>query len=234
MKYYLLLILCFVSSSVYASVIVNPSPAGATPGGNLTDVQVNNGSGGLSGYDNFQNNGSSVTVTSSMTVNAGLHIPGRSDDNQVVGVFNVFAKDVLPGEARTLFTIGSGAAVNQFTFVNQQAVNFGVNGLFAGDLLLGIASGLSNQISSDQSINNAISFWSQTDATNGMFFKTGGAFGRDMVFLPEEVETVKISSSAVSIYVGGSASTAVCWKADGRTLGHCASIVDVSGGCTCN
>lgn len=33
---------------------------------------------------------------------------------------------------------------------------------------------------------------------------------------------------------GGSANRAVCWKADGRTLGYCSSLPDASGSCTCN
>lgn len=33
---------------------------------------------------------------------------------------------------------------------------------------------------------------------------------------------------------GGSAGKAVCWKADGKTLGFCSDAVGVSGGCTCN
>lgn len=37
-----------------------------------------------------------------------------------------------------------------------------------------------------------------------------------------------------TIRTGGSAGKAMCWKADGRTLGYCSSIVDVVGGCTCN
>lgn len=33
---------------------------------------------------------------------------------------------------------------------------------------------------------------------------------------------------------GGLAGKAMCWKADGKTLGYCSSIVDATGGCTCN
>lgn len=33
---------------------------------------------------------------------------------------------------------------------------------------------------------------------------------------------------------GGSASKAICWKADGKTLGYCSDTVGVTGGCTCN
>jgi prepilin-type N-terminal cleavage/methylation domain-containing protein len=36
------------------------------------------------------------------------------------------------------------------------------------------------------------------------------------------------------IDVGGSASHAVCWKADGKTLGWCSSIATSTGVCTCN
>ena len=33
---------------------------------------------------------------------------------------------------------------------------------------------------------------------------------------------------------GGSPDHAICWKADGRTLGYCASTVGIDGSCTCN
>lgn len=36
------------------------------------------------------------------------------------------------------------------------------------------------------------------------------------------------------IYKGGSAGKAICWKADGYTLGYCSSAVDITGSCTCN
>lgn len=33
---------------------------------------------------------------------------------------------------------------------------------------------------------------------------------------------------------GGSAGKAICWKADGKTLGFCSTVVGATGGCTCN
>jgi len=33
---------------------------------------------------------------------------------------------------------------------------------------------------------------------------------------------------------GGSANQATCWKADGKTLGYCSTVVNATGGCTCN
>ena len=33
---------------------------------------------------------------------------------------------------------------------------------------------------------------------------------------------------------GGSAGKAMCWKADGKTLGYCSTIIDAFGACTCN
>ena len=38
----------------------------------------------------------------------------------------------------------------------------------------------------------------------------------------------------VIIRTGGSAGKAICWKADGITLGYCSSAVGVDGSCTCN
>lgn len=43
------------------------------------------------------------------------------------------------------------------------------------------------------------------------------------------------STPAAKIHAGGgSAGKAVCWKADGKTLGFCSDTVGVTGGCTCN
>ena len=41
-------------------------------------------------------------------------------------------------------------------------------------------------------------------------------------------------SGALTVATGGSAGKATCWKADGKTIGYCSSVVDSSGGCTCN
>ncbi len=43
-----------------------------------------------------------------------------------------------------------------------------------------------------------------------------------------------INASGTISSVGGSAGKATCWKADGKTIGYCSSVVDVTGGCTCN
>jgi hypothetical protein len=49
---------------------------------------------------------------------------------------------------------------------------------------------------------------------------------------------LKITDGATGLGVlqagGGSAGKAMCWKADGKTLGYCSSAVDSGGGCTCN
>lgn len=43
-----------------------------------------------------------------------------------------------------------------------------------------------------------------------------------------------VSVGTFTITVGGSAGQTTCWKADGKTLGFCSSIVGVGGACTCN
>lgn len=42
------------------------------------------------------------------------------------------------------------------------------------------------------------------------------------------------TTHALKVQVGGAANTVACYKADGKTLGQCASVVGVGGGCTCN
>ncbi len=43
-----------------------------------------------------------------------------------------------------------------------------------------------------------------------------------------------LSVTGTTDSAGGSANKAMCWKADGKTLGYCSSVVDATGGCTCN
>lgn len=67
----------------------------------------------------------------------------------------------------------------------------------------------------------------------------------DMTLLPSQTNNVDIGSPAKSwsnfyasgtavIGTGGSAGKAMCWKADGKTLGYCSSAPDAGGSCTCN
>lgn len=36
------------------------------------------------------------------------------------------------------------------------------------------------------------------------------------------------------VSTGGSTGKATCWKADGKTIGYCSTVIDAGGGCTCN
>jgi hypothetical protein len=47
------------------------------------------------------------------------------------------------------------------------------------------------------------------------------------------VPTVNMTGNLVASH-GGSASKAICWKADGKTLGFCSTQPDATGACTCN
>ena len=48
-------------------------------------------------------------------------------------------------------------------------------------------------------------------------------------------EKFAISNSGIVLAGGGSANKAMCWKADGTTLGYCSAVVDATGACgTCN
>lgn len=42
------------------------------------------------------------------------------------------------------------------------------------------------------------------------------------------------ASGTAKFGTGGSAGKAICWKADGKTLGYCSSVIGVGGDCTCN
>ena len=46
---------------------------------------------------------------------------------------------------------------------------------------------------------------------------------------------VKLEVNGAIAAAGGSANHAICWKADGKTLGYCSAVVDSNGACgTCN
>ena len=71
--------------------------------------------------------------------------------------------------------------------------------------------------------------WSVTGAggtaTSTLMFQHGGGCGGTAAV--EFQNPVKVS-------VGGSANKAICWKADGKTLGYCSSVIAADGSCTCN
>jgi len=62
-------------------------------------------------------------------------------------------------------------------------------------------------------------------ATSTLFFQHGDGCGG--------AAAVQFDA-AVKVNSGGAAGKAMCWKADGKTLGYCSSVIAADGGCTCN
>lgn len=54
------------------------------------------------------------------------------------------------------------------------------------------------------------------------------------VSIGQTLATVKLDINGTLKVNGGSPNQAICWKSDGKTLGYCLTVVNASGGCTCN
>lgn len=228
---FLIIFLFLLSGWVYGSGITVNATGGGSPGSPTGSVQYNS-TGSFAGSSNFQFNGTSVTVASSVTVRTPTY--DGASDNSSPGYLNVYVGNTQNDDNRVLFAVGSNQALNQLYVVNNRPPYFGIYGITAGELRLGY-SGYTNQIGAANSANNAINFWSSEGTnSNGVSLKTGAASGRDITFMPQETETVHISSNAVAVNIGGSANQVMCWKSDGKTLGYCSSVVGIGGACTCN
>lgn len=68
--------------------------------------------------------------------------------------------------------------------------------------------------------------------TNVRALSVGGSLGGTYNLTVSTMGMVTVSSFTLNS--GGSASQAVCWKPDGKTLGFCSSVVGIGGDCICN
>jgi hypothetical protein len=164
---------------------------GGTPASPINSVQYNNG-GSFGGSNNFQFNGTSITIVSSITLNTGGG--GATTTNNPPGLFDIFSGVNTTYTGQPLLVVGGKDFQNQVTIPDHQAIQAHNYGIYAGGLHVGdIGNGLT-QIVSDQSANSFIDFF---NGSSGFTFQTGAAFLRDFTFNPETITTLVISSSAL-------------------------------------
>ena len=165
------------------------------PGGTVNSVQYNN-AGVLTGNNNFQFNGTSVTVVSSMTINGA-----SSGDNSAPGILDVFSKDNAI-DSTILFSVGSVAVGDQFWVVNGAAL-FAKNGIDAGNLAVGDKpNGFPSAIHDTNSTTNQIIFNNGESNVGEMYFETQASTSAAIVMAPQTVGTVNISSNGFTMTQG--------------------------------
>lgn len=124
--------------------------------------------------------------------------------------------------------VGTGAQGSAAGTINAAASNLAGVGSASGILSIFDASaGYANLALQTQTSSK----WFICGGVNGV---SGNYFGvsRSGTCLTPDLQITNAGN--VSIASGGSANKAICWKADGKTLGYCSTIVDATGGCTCN
>lgn len=156
-----------------------------TPGGSPTQLQFNN-AGSFGGISGSVVTGSSITIASSTTFTTG------GGANAGAGFLDVFlGNGTFPG--RIGFSFGSVNSQNQVIFPDQQPANF-TQGINSKGINIGVAT--TDQISSNQSNTQHIDMWSDAGVAGQMGFQTNG---HDMVFYPNSVEEVRLSTSGMVI-----------------------------------
>lgn len=179
--------------------LINGGTGGGAPGGSTNQVQYNN-AGAFSGSNNFQFNGTSVTVVSSVTFNST--VSGSPTNNDTVGFVNVFdGNNTYVG--KPILSLGTQGGKNQVIFPDRQPANMATWGVQGGNLILGGTAGDSNQntiFSGNHSSLLQIQF--NDGSLNNMTFQTpdSGSGPGDFIFKPGTVEKMRISNlGAVTI-----------------------------------
>jgi hypothetical protein len=168
---------------------------GGTPGGSSGQIQYNNG-GVFGGLNSFVTASSVTFFGSSVTFR---NLPTTSPNtNTFPGFFDIFdsSPTAVPVGTR-LFTLGSSGLVDQVQFIQGQdsIFNYGVD---PGGLILGNAS-TPYTVGTNQSSNNFLDIYDGQGVTGEMSLQTGALATRDIVFLPQTVETVHISSNSMVV-----------------------------------
>ena len=221
-------LLCSGSTNYTAIDCGLPGTGGGTPASPVNSVQYNS-AGSFGGSNNFQFNGTSVTVVSSFTINTG---GGQS--NVLTGLMDVFAgADAFNG--RYLFTLGSQNHQDQFIIQDGLPVNMSFAGSQSGNLLVGGTATDSNQNSIGNANHSALlSIQLNDGSANNMTFQTpdAGDGGGDFIFKADTVEALRISNpsgiiakSSVTITTGGLFDTAT-----GNTASYIAAFSTSSAG----
>lgn len=200
------------------------SGGGGTPASPVGAIQYNS-AGSFAAVSGSFVTASSVTlpitmVRSSMTIDNG----SAAQDNSSPGFLDVFQQAPITGGI--LMSVGSSNQANQFVIQDQQPIKFQTNGIQAG--FLNIGQSASEKISAGAlSANQFINF----DNSGEMDIQTAsvGSGGKDIVMLPYQVETFRVSSasntSAVPLLV--SAAQGGLYLSNGQTGANSASGINL-------
>jgi hypothetical protein len=165
---------------------------GGTPATPFNSVQYNN-AGAFGGSSNFQFNGTSVTVVSSMSVTTN-----GVQNNITPGLLDVYSGNAVPAGGQPLFTVGSTQQSSQFIVKDQTFVDMSRYGAKVGHLLVGQSgSTINQQIQSDQASTQYVDYWNGGEMDLQTATMANG--GRNIVFKPNSVSEVIISSLGVTV-----------------------------------
>jgi hypothetical protein len=165
---------------------------GGTPGGSSGQVQYNS-AGSFGGSSDFQFNGTSVTIQSSVTI--GNYGPSQ---NPSPGVLDLYSSNATNTGGQPLLTIGSVQQTNQIIIADEQPINLERYGGNIGSLSVGLVASSDGHIIFDaNSLQNQIDFWNSGE----MDLETAstGNGGKNIVLMPNTVSEVTVSSLGVTV-----------------------------------
>jgi hypothetical protein len=146
---------------------------------------------------------------------------------------NVFGVNFIPG------IMPSSNGSRNITTFSAQFLRYDATGGYNGTLSTGRAIFIANPTlaSAVITLNQALYIANQSAGTTNYAVYADGTtqsyFGGNVgIATTAPASALDVNGSAI-IRTGGAANKAVCWKADGITLGKCTTAVDASGGCTC-
>lgn len=173
------------------------SGGATTAAGTLNAVQYNNPAGTFAGSNNFQFNGTSVTVVGPI-VHSTLTVLNNATVSANTGnpFIDIYEGNTPVAGTRILATFGTNQQADQIVITDLQPLNLIRYGVNAGGLRIGRLTN-NQKIYSDQSITQYVEIWN----TGLMEFKTATTAngGKDFVFYPQQTETVRISSISVNV-----------------------------------
>jgi hypothetical protein len=175
---------------------------GGTPGTPVNSVQYNSASA-FAGSTNFQFNGTSVTApvtifTGTVTINVG---GGSQNTHQ--GLLDIYQNTTTNGY---LLSVGSNGQQDQFAIIDQQPVYMARYGATLGGATIGTSGAGSQSWISGNSSLSKINIWNSGEMD--LQTSNSGGGGLDIVFLPQTVETLRLSNvtgmtvSSSSTFIG--------------------------------
>lgn len=162
-----------------------------TPASPANSVQFNN-SGSFGGSSNFEWSGTSVTIVSSVAISNAY-----GQGNTTLGLLDVFSNNAGAAGGQPLITIGSNQQANQITIADQQPLGLTRYGADVGQLNIGNVSPNAHVIWDADSVQSQINWWNGGEMD--IQTATTGNGGKSIVFLPQNVEMLRLGGSGTTI-----------------------------------